>query len=1153
MFQLAIKLIFYLFVNLALTQYLNVPILYSQFTPTAIKDVVLNQYNCPNLSSLPCKSNPNAFYIPMEINDVNDFEELIAGSDITYLFDLTFSTIMSSHISAYAKPYNFMHLVYGFIPDNRPQLTYFSDTSEIIIRNAAVSFVKHYGWQKAVVFLSQELNGMDFKDVNDIEVVYQAILPSRISYEAISIIVSKEVKPLGVKTIIIATNEKISKLIQKAIEAADMNKEGYVFIFLHQSAWTAYLEGAILIEQYDWTPTGVENYIEILINNTTIFLLMFMNMDIIQGAFSLYAFYAFLINGVNIERFYLFNIQNSELVPFGNITSSVVNLYSSPMFPGGTNNIPDNSRLKIPISIAGGISNPDGSTYDFNANCHKGSVYAANSINTNSKILENFQLVINNITDCGTSYFDSDYATSCFSKHLEDLGYFHVSPQQVAMIEGTMTVFQSLNISIPVLGTQSCPKLKDDDNLQYTSVSFSNTYTASAVVLLLTWFRIAKCSLLYLDTNWGLSFKNQFVSQAEKYNLEILNKNQAVPSGYNGTDKSFIQEIVDLKSRYVIIEVSNTEIFSVLNAFYDLGMRKGDLYFIFGEGSFRASEANILHQDSYKSITELVEGSLYVTFLSYYGVFGKQIYNDFLQEFGFTYDYMCLFYDATYLGAYAIDSMISRGFNLNSSGIEEWVRKVQFTGCSGNVQISKSGNDRSTVKVGTYNLIKNNSEWQLVLTGIYDPTKVVVFEMIEGISWYSDNKGILPSEIIGADLSCPFKSDEVRSFLYGYLILLIIGGIFLIFDLFFIYKSFEYSPIGQFPMIIEKAEENIFDQIMYLAMLIECLQYVSIGPKFTDIMPNILTKVIKIAIIDIRDFTNDSKFLYQLSMIGIIVILFFTFLFGRIFDCWKRCKLSLLTIIGELGNYSLPIIGDVLFLPIFYFLFLTFQCTESIEDSFKKSFLNQDCSIFCWQGKHLKYAVASLVALLFYLPTSLHFRPSWKENTGDLIFHFKEQPAHSAIKSFLQIILAILNAVLLPYSEIAYDTCYTIILIIFGIFTLFRKPYNYERASLWYTTFIFGCVWLWICCEIARFSAIAGKSLIGIGWLLLGIIGMIYQYRNLPSLLESPKGQDILSLFKFQLSKRSPSQAGVLRSVNYEFADQSYDDKKSEFLSEDFN
>ncbi|CAG9323418.1 unnamed protein product [Blepharisma stoltei] len=1138
-----IKLKFWILFNFILGQYLNVPILYSQFTPSTIKDIVVNQYFCPGLGFEPCKSNPNAFYIPIEINHINDFEDLIVNRDITYLFDITFSTIMTSHISAYAKQYNFMHLIYGFPPENPRQLTYFSDSQEIIIRDAAVSFVKYFGCQKVVVFLSQELFGMSFKDVSDVEIAYEAVIPSGISYEAISLIVSKEVKPLGVKIIIIATTENISKLLQKAIEEAAMNKEGYVFIFLHQSAWTAYLEGAILIEEYDWIPTGVENYIEILIEGATTFLLKFMNMSLIQGSFSLYSFYGILINQINTERFYLFNIQNNQRVLIGNITNNAVNLQSSPIFPGGTTNSPNKSKLQIPISIAGGASNPDGSTYNFNAICQNGSIYAMNYVNADSDILKNFELVINNIEDCGASYFESEYATDCYTKHSNDLGYFHIPPEPLYMANGILTVFESLNISVPVIGIKSSALMENNYYPQYTSVTFSNAYTARAVALLLSSFGIKKCSLLYLDTSWGQNFKNQFISQAKQYNLEVLNKIQAVPQGYDGTNKTIIQEIVDLKTRYVIMEVSDSENFSIIEAFYDLGMRRGDLYLVLGEGGFSASNSYI-SSDLYNKITEIGDRALYMSSLTYYGKFGKSIRKAFFEEYRFANDYMCQFYDATYLGAYAIDSMINRGFNVNSQGIEEWIRKIKFTGCSGNVQISKTGADRSTIQVGVYSLRLNSTSWSISLSGINDPTKSVYYESINKILWYADNDDILPSDIIGEDLSCPFKLEEVRQFFHGYLVLIIFGSSFLAFDIYLIYRFFKNSSNNQIPMLIEKVEANIFDYFIYLAMLIECLQYISIGPDLTDILPESLTKFSKISILDIREFiqVDHYKFFYQMIMIHIISTLWLIFLLRKIFDWLRNCKFILISMIIRVGNCFLLTVADIFFLPIIYFLFLDFQCIESIGDTFEKSFLNQDCTIFCWKGEHKNYAASSFVFLYLYLPASLYYRPHWKDLFEDINFHFNEQPTNLIVKSFLQIVLVILSTTLLPYSRIVFNICYAAIIAVFGIFTLLKMPFNYGRASLWYSIFIFGCVWLWICCEIAKFNIIFAQCALGIGWLLLGLIGNIYQKLKLPSFLEDPKGQDILKLFKFQLSRNSPSEAGIQNTVKYHYASQDNQD-----------
>ncbi|CAG9323630.1 unnamed protein product [Blepharisma stoltei] len=1126
-------------------QYLNVPILYSQYTPKPAVDMIWKEFNCPDISYPWCYGNPYAFFMPFEINDVKDFEEFISNQDIIFILDITLSSVISSYISSNTEIYQFIHLVLDYTPSTIPALTYFSTNYITGFRDSAISLVKYFGLQKVAVLLSQGNSEMDFRVASDIEVVFQAILPAELSYETIYIIVSKQIKPLGIKTIIIATDEYLSKLIQQAILEAEMDKNEYVYVFIHQSAYTAYLEGAFLIEDYGWISKGYVNYAADLINIAASFPIRLLYSYPITGSYSLYTYYRVLISNINLYRFYFFNIQDSEAILLGNIDNRVVNPYGPITFRGGV--IPDNSKIKLPISISGGYANPDGSKYFFNAECQYGSVSAVNAINTEFNILENFDLIIYNITDCGASYFDGSYASKCFSKHRNDLGYFHVPSQQISMIDGTMTVFKALNISVPVLGVQASASLNSDYFPQYTSVSFSNTYSASAIVFLLASYRIKRVSLLYLDNSSGKNFKNIFVSQAEAYKIEILNKNQAIPSDYNGTDKSMLREIVDIKSRYVVIEVTNTEVFSVINGFYELGMRKGDLYLIF-TGGFSVSNSDIVESE-HTQLLEIADGSLYIRFLSFYGSYGKQIYSKFEQEYGLVNDYMCLFYDATYLGAYAIDSMISRGFNLNSSGIEEWIRKVQFRGCSGNVQISKSGNDRSTIKVGVYNLKLNNASWDITLSGVYDPTKAIVLEALADISWYTENNGVLPSEIIGDDLSCPFKSDEVRSFPYGYLIIVIIGVPFLIFDIYFLYKNFG----RKFSQLQCKTEENILDTLQYFIMLIECLQYIAIGPDFKDLFPESFNRITKISTLDLRGWNPkyEFKIWYQITLMESFLGLWLVFLVLSIFEFWRRWKISLIIIVSEIGKICLPIIGDILFLPMIWFLLLTFQCTESIGDKFTESFHNQDCTVFCWKDDHAKYVVGSIFSILVYLPTSLYYRPDLKDNIGDMVFHFKEHPCNSTIKSFMQILLVILNVALLPYSDTAHAVCFIFIIGVFGVFTLYRKPYSYDRASLWYSLFIFSCAWLWICCEFARINVVFGECILAVGWLLLIAIGVIYQKRKLPSFLETPKGQDILSLFKFQLSKLSPSEAGIRSSAVYIYVDNSSEDiGKSDIYSE---
>ncbi|CAG9328023.1 unnamed protein product [Blepharisma stoltei] len=1123
------------------SQFVTIPIMYSQFTPKEIVAFFKTYYNCPYANAPGCQPNSPVFYILYEVNDLADFQNFFEDSDFTFVLDGTYSLSMTTLISEYARFYGFIQFVYAYSPDNPTKNIYYSDFPFDKYREAVISLAKYYGMQKAVAVLSTEFIGVNFTASKDIKIVQQYVVSAAASYESILLMITKEIKPLGVKLMLIMTNESVSVSIQKALIEAEMYKRGYAYIFVQQSAWAANLEGAILVEGKSISNTGIIDYLNTIIQWTTSLLVSMTSDNQYQGSYSAYYFNKYVEIGLTWSAdFSIYNVlQDGTRPKVGTISKNVVNINTPLLFPGGSWEAPDNEKFKIPFSINGGVSNSNGFVYPRNAINQMGSVLAVNELNSMDGLLENFDMAAYNISDCGSYYFDYNFSYNCFKNHTEDLGYFHIPGLQTSIAKGTVQVFQAANISTPLFGTQTSSAMSNLNYYpQYARVSFPNSYTGSAAALLLSVLGVSKCSLLYSNSTWGNDYNVQFVSQAKSYGIEILNKNRALNPGYVGADKAIIQEIIDTKSRYVVLELNQPDVFYVIEALYDLGMRKGDIFLIVGDGtvSIYDMDEKQIGAESYAKRIEIMDGLIYISFLAFYGDIGKRVKASLLEKYGLAYDYMCLFYDAVYLGAHTIDALLSQGTNLNSSTIEDLSRSVTFDGCSGLVKISRYGNDRLTIRLGIYNLLQINSTWTMKYRGIYNPNLEVMLKLDSTISWVKSD-GKVPSDIIGADLDCPFKEDAASPFIFGYIIIATIEIAPLLFLIAFVAICYDFLIRREFPLLISVKKETILDACAYLIMVVESLQYMAVGPDFTTFFPK-LSVLTRISMLDVRGWNKNAHWTIwnQIGMIEFISLIWFILLMLRTFEWGKTSKIFFLRIINEMSEYFLPYIGDALFLPMNLFLWLTFQCISSTGDGFQDSFHHQDCWTSCWQGKHTIFVGLSSVAIFLYLPASIYHRPTWQDHLEQALFNFREQPIHTVNKSFCQLILMILYTAVYPASEYMFIGCGIAVLIFIIVFSMIRLPYNYHRASLWYVVFISLSLWLWICCCIAKISKLAAQLVLGFGWAILLSIGLIYQQLYLPSLLVGPKGQDILKLFRFQLSNKSPVEAGIVKHTGYNLA-----------------
>ncbi|CAG9334164.1 unnamed protein product [Blepharisma stoltei] len=1119
-------LIFYLQLSLAASQFTTIPALFSKNTSPLIVNYFKSTLECSLNYTSGCNLGLPFLYSVYEIDDFSDFDQIFT-SDSNYLFvyDGTWSISLSTLISEYARNYGFIHFIIDYSPEKPLPYVYYSFYSLSTHALSALAIARAYSVKKAIAVISSEFIKIDFSVDEEVEIVAQFVLTELVTYDYVYWLFSKKIKPLGVKWLFFKTNTRISKLIQEAIVRADMDKEGYTFLYIEEAAWGAYLEGSILLEEKWFHSTDFYSYTyQLVVLGTALYYGVMENTNI-QASYSAYEIYNLVSREISPETagFTIWNIQSpGNFTPVGYFNNKGLKIYAPIMFPGGTYNFPNNEKLKIPISI-----NKEDSKYDGrNVMNQDGAMFAIDTIEKKENLLPNFDITVNSITDCD---FKINSSKTCFLNHTDELGYFHIPPTESSMTLQTIEAFQALNISTPIIGVETSTQTSNSKYYpQYARVSYPNSRTASASALILSVFGISKCSLLYSDSVWGEDFSEQFENQTESYGIKILNKNRVIPLGYDGIDKKSIKEIIERKSRYVILEVQQPDIFYVIEAFYDLGMREGDIYLIVGDGMVSISDLDEkeIGTSSYNKRKEIMNGLLYISFLAFESQVGADVKNNFLSEYGHIHDYMCLFYDATYLGIQTLSALIDRGINLDSYNIQKIVREVKFAGCSGVIRVSQDGNDKLTINLGIYNLIYTNSTWSMNLCGLYDPSQLIVLQIKEELSWTAS--GQIPSDIIGDDQECPFRSIQVKSFEYGYIILIIVEIVPFIIGIGFLTKFYHFVFIEKFPKLLSVEKENLLDLVSYLIMAIESLQYMQIGPDFTVFFPQ-WSNVTKLSTLNISGwfkkgfftFWNQVQLFDSLSLGWCVLFISKRFITANTFQ-----------ILNELNLWFLPIVGDILFLPISLYLFQTFQCTSSIGDNFKDSFHDEYCSTFCWQGEHTYYAIISLIAICLYTPASLYYRFTWKNN---LSFHFKEQKFHYAVKSFVQMTLIVLYTIVRPASENIFLGLGIGLLLFYLTISIFQQPFTYDRASLWYIIFLACSLLVWICCALAKLNKNAALAIVLAGWLMLAIAGAIYQKLYLPSLLESLKGQDIHKLFRFQLFSISPEQAGISKKVNYEY------------------
>ena len=110
------------------------------------------------------------------------------------------------------------------------------------------------------------------------------------------------------------------------------------------------------------------------------------------------------------------------------------------------------------------------------------------------------------------------------------------------------------------------------------------------------------------------------------------------------------------------------------------------------------------------------------------------------------------------------------------------------------------------------------------------------------------------------------------------------------------------------------------------------------------------------------------------GLTGVLVILY---LF-KVTNLEKRFPHSYyLRTLRNISDSILPILDDILFLPIIQIYLEVFVCIDTHGSDKYDMFLHKDCYVNCWTGTHLVYALSSGVCISLYIPIAIYLRPTW--------------------------------------------------------------------------------------------------------------------------------------------------------------------------------
>ncbi|CAG9319103.1 unnamed protein product [Blepharisma stoltei] len=1050
---------------------------------------------CPYISAYECiESYPNAFI----------------------LLDLSQELNTQVTVSQLCKEYKKAHLI---VQDD---FRYFDDWTYSVISSkinrltAFFAMLKYYSWNKGIIFTSELNQDIFLNFTTDFEIFK---IQSKTDMQNL---IMRVIPALGSTLYYIFTEITESLLIQKYLIDANLWTSGNGVILNQKSGYQYPAEGALIItdmgQEY---ADSEEKYLS--------FSILSIISDITKNTENSIEAISLLQKTWNSHyhenKFSIVNIQGSSRVIIGSIIDAEVLLYENSIFPGKTSEIPKSAKKILNLSIEGGTTNPNYSSSSISYLAARGSFLAVDYINTGiSGMLPNFQLDMFTY-DCGVSIYNETFAKPCFIKNYANLGLAHIPSYASPVGLGVLKLFTSLNWTLPIVGTCSDPAFNSTALypwFQRVWPSSSFTYPLFSVLLRSLGFKQA--AVLYQNDSWGQGGYYYLRLGISNHDIKLVNseESRAIPSALDrNTIKNYLyimQGVIDSQARLVIFIIQFPLVEYVLEAFYDLGLRRGDVIIFTAVPDILTS---ILTSDDYL-YKRLELGVPMLTFLGeqWVGTFGQGILSKMLQTYNNSApsSFSCHYFDIIYLIGHALDNMINRGQDYtNPYKLEKFIRNTRFIGCSGRVVLEKESNDRfmSVIDAQASKFDINGNVVRYLVAEVKPVSTQILY--IYNPVVYPDGTTNKPDDLRNQNYDCPFSDNEVKTFIKGQILVFCICFVIAfisIIIIYFIWKRWWNIPIEE---LRERQEISYEDFLVGATIAIEFFQFVSMGPNISY-LSSILGKFsnsLTLELANIIKLKNGVFWVIVDAVYGLIML--WTFMcVVIIFRLDEKSKFWVFRLVNWFGDFLMPILGNLCFMPFISICLDIFVCDQSIGNSFTDSFLSYDCYYFCWKDEHLAYAILSIFALLCYEPLAVFCRPLWQELQPML--HVKAAPSFLMIKTIVQVSLIVMNKTVKRAQNIIHGVLFIFIMIFYITFLFKFKPYNYSRFSLWQNLSLIGVTWQAILSTIAlgvKGNSIILTVLLFSGWFIIIVFGLYIQRKKYPSLLYRKKPHDTTSLFKF--------------------------------------
>lgn len=946
------------------------------------------------------------------------------------------------------------------------------------------------------------------------------LLPSDFPPEQVDFFLGRLVKPRGLEYFVVLTDVNRAELVLKAAIRKRLYREGNLVILgsrcnrVSEEVLGELGGGLLAFTQYSRVPISPEDRTDLALSTLS-------------------------SPTPPTQYLNLYNTDAAEYHLLGQCSHTGCNITGTLQFPGQTSSIPAQPNGSLLISLP---TDSSGGNEDVTLIHTYGAVAAVAETNQRSDLLPGFRL-INQTFYFGVVDFNPQLMVENAYKLGFNFGSAVFNGVDNRAIPALFALFASANLSIPVIGSESPYQGFSSTAIMplFVRTIVSDAYSAAIYAQLMMVFRWKRCIVIN-EPGLGIEgFVASFIYACDLRGIEVINRNNTLlaenfTSTSIETDLDWFRPLIESKVRIVmIVSVSKDIIEKVVSSLYAAGARRGDIVIV-AVAWLIDGIWEYMRGDHYKEYSELMPGAFISFPMSFLGREGKRVYHNLKRQYGVEPPSgMCLFYDSGMLVAHALDFLIENGedaedgFMVNSA-----LRTTRFTGCTGVVYIDPDSNDRSQMDFLVQNLqyYAENDTWRLVPVLRYSPTSLTMITRLNDFQW-PDGSSHTPTDTFEYDIDCPFHSRDLRSSAGGKWVMIGVScGIVLFTSLvtLWIWKKWWSRSIAP---LSGSAELSVSDVIVLGSIVVEFVQYITLCTASSGLI-TALQRLGESVTLDFKSLIelNNGMYWTLLNCVLLSCLLWTVFLVMFYLDLWRKLA-GMCTTIEQLADFSLPIVGNLGFLPFISSLTDVFACDQTTGDQWTDAVLNKDCYQRCWVYPHLMYVVGACGALVLYVPTAVFCRPLWQEFQPAL--HVKTSPGFLMLKTIYQVTLIVLSKTVKRTWPFAHSIVYTAVSAVFTGLVIWQKPFNYARPNLWQCVLMAGIVWLGLLsCISAGVDNIGNLVLVALllaGWGLLILIGIILQIRYFPSQLHRRKGRDVTLLFKFQLKRNAVDPRTISHSL----------------------